>query len=235
MSYLGNGTFVINTAGQPVVTNTIIDPTVFNTLTADLATGLSTAICKDGQTTCTQQIPFALGISVPGSGSVSLNCPFTSTYDGDSVFPFLKCSGDSGASGYFKSTGFGNTGTFDNGGINTNNGSGFNVVCVSGGVTLSSGATSWSAISDERKKTAFKPFTNALSKVASIRTGTGRYLTDQENISRSFLSAQSLQKVLPEAVGEQKGDLIASYTAVIPLLIAALREALVRIEALEAK
>ena len=33
MSFTGNGTFVINTAGQPVVANTVISATVFNALT----------------------------------------------------------------------------------------------------------------------------------------------------------------------------------------------------------
>ena len=63
MSYNGSGTFVINTSGQPVVAGTVISSTAFNALTADLATGLSTAITKDGQTTATARIPFAQGIS----------------------------------------------------------------------------------------------------------------------------------------------------------------------------
>jgi len=63
MSYNGSGTFVINTTGQPVVTGTVISSTAFNALTADLATGLSTAITKDGQTATTARIPFAAGIS----------------------------------------------------------------------------------------------------------------------------------------------------------------------------
>jgi len=63
MSYNGSGTFVINTAGQPVVSGTVISSTYFNALTADLGTGLSTAITKDGQTTATARIPFAQGIS----------------------------------------------------------------------------------------------------------------------------------------------------------------------------
>ena len=58
MSYNGSGTFLINSAGQPVVANTVISATVFNALTSDLATGLSTAITKDGQTTITANIPF---------------------------------------------------------------------------------------------------------------------------------------------------------------------------------
>ena len=63
MSYNGSGTFAINTAGQPVITGTVISSTAFNALTADLATGLSTAITKDGQTATTARIPFAAGIS----------------------------------------------------------------------------------------------------------------------------------------------------------------------------
>ena len=63
MSYNGSGTFVINTSGQPVVTGTVISSTAFNALTADLGTGLTTAITKDGQTTTTARIPFAAGIS----------------------------------------------------------------------------------------------------------------------------------------------------------------------------
>ena len=63
MSYNGSGTFNINTAGQPVVTGTVISSTAFNALTADLGTGLSTAITKDGQTTATARIPFAAGIN----------------------------------------------------------------------------------------------------------------------------------------------------------------------------
>jgi len=63
VSYNGSGTFNINSSGQPVVTGTVIASTPFNALTADLGTGLSTAITKDGQTTTTARIPFAAGIN----------------------------------------------------------------------------------------------------------------------------------------------------------------------------
>jgi hypothetical protein len=63
VSYNGSGVFNINTAGQPVVTGTVISSTAFNALTSDLGTGLSTAITKDGQTTATARIPFAQGIN----------------------------------------------------------------------------------------------------------------------------------------------------------------------------
>lgn len=57
MSFNGSGTFNINTSGQPVVTGTPIDSSDFNDLTADLATGLSNCITKDGQTATTATIP----------------------------------------------------------------------------------------------------------------------------------------------------------------------------------
>jgi hypothetical protein len=57
MSFNGSGTFVINSAGQPVVTGTVISSTAFNALTADLATGLSTTVTKNGQTTPTANLP----------------------------------------------------------------------------------------------------------------------------------------------------------------------------------
>jgi len=72
MSYNGTGTFNINTAGQPVVTGTTITSTAFNLLTTDLATGLTTALTKDGQTTPTANIPMGTyKITGLGAGSAT--------------------------------------------------------------------------------------------------------------------------------------------------------------------
>lgn len=72
MSYNGSGTFNINTAGQPVVTGTVISSTAFNLLTSDLASGLSTALTKDGQTTPTANIPMGtFKITGLGAGTVA--------------------------------------------------------------------------------------------------------------------------------------------------------------------
>lgn len=84
MSFNGSGTFVINSSGQPVVTNTVISSTAFNALTADLGTGLSTTITKDGQTTTTAKIPFAQGLSAAvasnfAAGTVGLPAIYLST------------------------------------------------------------------------------------------------------------------------------------------------------------
>jgi hypothetical protein len=58
MSYNGSGVFVVNSSGQPVVASTLITAATFNAFTADAATGLSTAILKDGTQTVTADIPF---------------------------------------------------------------------------------------------------------------------------------------------------------------------------------
>ena len=74
MSYNGSGTFNINTTGQPVVAGTVISSSAFNSLTNDLAIGLTTAITKDGQTTTTARITFAQGLTsslVTDSSSIS--------------------------------------------------------------------------------------------------------------------------------------------------------------------
>lgn len=63
MAYNGAGVFNLYTPGNPVVTGTTIQSTWANNTLSDIATGLSTALTKDGQTTATAAIPFALGLS----------------------------------------------------------------------------------------------------------------------------------------------------------------------------
>jgi hypothetical protein len=106
------------------------------------------------------------------------------------------------------------------------------------GVNLINGSTSWTASSDERVKTDLIPIENGLEKVGSLRAFTGRYKKDEVGVSRSFLIAQDVLKVLPEAVDEGKDEdktLGLRYTEVIPLLVSALHDAKSRIETLEAE
>jgi hypothetical protein len=106
----------------------------------------------------------------------------------------------------------------------------------SGGVDLTNGATSWAAVSDVREKVEsdFEPITDALTKVASLRSVIGRYTADSPDRRRAFLIGQDVQAVLPEAVTEDPdGVLSLAYTETIPLLVAALNEGSARIRALE--
>jgi hypothetical protein len=92
---------------------------------------------------------------------------------------------------------------------------------------MADGGTSWVANSDERLKTDLKPIENAAEKVSTLRAVTGRFKTDEETVSRSFLIAQDVQAVLPEAVNgqqDEQGTLGLAYTDVIPLLVAAIKE-----------
>lgn len=106
------------------------------------------------------------------------------------------------------------------------------------GVYVTSGNTSWTANSDERIKTDLVPIADALNKVSSLRTVTGRYIKDAVGISRSFLIAQDVQAVFPEAVDVPKKDsdpLGLRYTDVVPLLVAAIKELSAKVAVLEAK
>ena len=104
------------------------------------------------------------------------------------------------------------------------------------GVKLTNGATSWVATSDERAKIILEPITDAANKVSTLRTVIGRLKTDESQRRRSFLIAQDVQKVFPEAVDTTDLDLLGlSYTDMIPLLTAAIKELTAKVAALEAK
>ena len=94
MSYNGSGTFNINSAGQPVVTGTVITSTAFNALTADLATGLSTALTKDGQTTPTANIPMGTyKITGLGAGTAATDAVRFSQLQNTSATTFITAAG----------------------------------------------------------------------------------------------------------------------------------------------
>jgi hypothetical protein len=110
----------------------------------------------------------------------------------------------------------------------------------SGGVQLTSGATSWTSLSDERTKTDLVPITDAVQKVSSLRAVTGRFIKDDPETSRSFLIAQDFVDVFPQAVStfKEKDDdteyLGLAYTDTIPLLVAAIKEQQAIIQKLQA-
>jgi hypothetical protein len=105
-----------------------------------------------------------------------------------------------------------------------------------GGVYLNgTAATSWTSASDERLKDIIEPINNAVAKVGSLRAVIGKFKNDALNTRKSFLIAQDIQAVLPEAVDASNPDRLGvAYTDVIPLLVAAIKELTARVEALEA-
>ena len=110
---------------------------------------------------------------------------------------------------------------------------------TSAGVYLSGGgATSWTAVSDERFKENLVPITDAATKVSSLRAVVGNYIEsfDPEKTRKPFLIAQDVLAVLPEAVSTDNPDQLGlSMTDVVPLLVAAIKELTARLAALEAK
>ena len=105
----------------------------------------------------------------------------------------------------------------------------------SNGVDLAPGATAWASSSDIRLKRNLEPITDGLNKVSQLQALIGQYITDEPEVSRAFLVAQDVQKVLPQAVHGDEDHLKLAYTEVIPLLVSALHDAKDRIQALEAE
>src|SRR5262252_4735689 len=74
MAYNGSGTFNL-AAGNPVVTGTTITSTWANNTLSDIATGLGTAVCKDGQQTITANLPLS-GFRFTGAGAATARGQF---------------------------------------------------------------------------------------------------------------------------------------------------------------
>jgi hypothetical protein len=124
-------------------------------------------------------------------------------------------------------------------GPDNSGGTTFYVINNSGvGVGLSTGNTSWSAISDERLKNIKEPITNAVEKLSTLRSVYGNYKTDSDDVSRLFLIAQDVQKVFPEVIDTAEDELKTlslRSTDLIPVLVKAIQEQQAMIESLKAR
>jgi hypothetical protein len=109
-------------------------------------------------------------------------------------------------------------------------------ITFTAGPYVALGGTSWTSSSDERLKEDLLPIENALDKTTALRTVTGRFKTDPKDKRRLFLIAQDVKTVFPEAVDETDPESLGlDYPALIPFLVAALKESKERIENLEAE
>ena len=108
----------------------------------------------------------------------------------------------------------------------------------SGGVKLTSGATSWVSNSDIRNKNIIEPISNGLEKIATLSSVIYSFKDDEKQTRRVGLIAQEVLAVLPEAVYVPKKEeelLGVRYSEVIPLLVAAIKEQQATIESLKAR
>jgi hypothetical protein len=104
------------------------------------------------------------------------------------------------------------------------------------GVKLTAGATSWAALSDENEKEILNPITNAVGKLSELRTVIGKYKADAEDARRSFLIAQDVKAVFPEAVSQDaEGILSLRYTDMIPVLVKAIQELKAELDSVKAE
>ena len=88
MPFNGSGSFSPPGADFPAVASTLIESTKFNNVVNDIATGLSTAIAKDGQTTVTANIPLS-GYKLTGVGAATARtdaATLASIQDGTGVY-----------------------------------------------------------------------------------------------------------------------------------------------------
>lgn len=88
MPYNGSGSFSPPAANFPAVASTLIESTKFNNVINDIATGLSTAITKDGQTAVTANIPLG-GFKLTGVGAATARtdaATLASLQDGTGVY-----------------------------------------------------------------------------------------------------------------------------------------------------
>jgi len=218
----GNGnTFIGSTgtyaSGQSMTSgsnNTILGNFSGNNGSLDIRTASNYIVLSDGSGTprgfFDNNGKFTIGTSASGVDRLLVNGPvkFGQASDTNAYIDFL------GGTNYLGSTGT------------------IRFTVNSGGVQLTSGATSWASASDERLKDIIEPITGAMAKVNTLRTVMGKYKTDAEGTRRPFLIAQDVIAVLPEAVdlvadtreGDETEYMSVRYTDTIPLLVAAIKE-----------
>jgi hypothetical protein len=107
------------------------------------------------------------------------------------------------------------------------------------GVGLTDGATSWSTVSDERKKNIVGNVEDALAKLADWRTVYFKYKTDEEDTpQRVGLIAQDVLATLPEVVSAEEDELKTlqvRYTETVPLLVKAIQELKAELDSVKAE
>jgi hypothetical protein len=110
------------------------------------------------------------------------------------------------------------------------------VVNYSGGVYLTSGATSWTANSDIRLKNINSHIENAVEKLSTLQTINFSYKDDKFKKQNLGLIAQEVEKIFPELIDKNGDEMLGvRYTELVPVLIKAIQELKLEIETLKNK
>lgn len=106
-----------------------------------------------------------------------------------------------------------------------------------GGVDLLSTGTSWTAVSDRRKKKNIATFNYGLSEILQLTPVRFDYIVDNSDSSvRMGFIAQDVEAVIPEAVSQDhEGIYGMAQTEFIPTLVKAIQEQQTLIESLTAR
>jgi hypothetical protein len=107
-----------------------------------------------------------------------------------------------------------------------------------GSISVTGSATSYNTSSDYRLKENVEPLTGAAARVLALKPSRFNWIADPDGDKVDGFIAHEAAGVVPEAVhGEKDGDDMQGIdqSKLVPLLTAALQEALTRIAALEAQ
>jgi hypothetical protein len=127
--------------------------------------------------------------------------------------------------------------------------SGGSLTVISGGangVILNSGATSWTAVSDERLKNINSNIESAVDKLNTLRTVNFSWKSDSTNKENLGLIAQDVEKVFPQVIDKSKLPskpekeqideteyLGVRYQELVPVLVKAIQELSAQIKELQ--
>jgi hypothetical protein len=119
-------------------------------------------------------------------------------------------------------------------------------IAYTGGVYLNSGATSWTANSDERLKDITGNIENAVDSLMTLRAVKHTWKADEDKVEKLALIAQDVEKVFPQVVdkgklpskpNEEQTDeteyLGVRYQELIPVLVKAIQELKAEVDTLK--
>jgi hypothetical protein len=105
-----------------------------------------------------------------------------------------------------------------------------------GGIDVSTSGTTYNTTSDIRLKTDINPIADATDKLMAMNPVSHRWKADPDADAVHGFIAQEMKEIVPEAVGGEDGGeemMSMDYGRITPVLVAALQEAISKIETLE--
>ena len=241
--------------GSGYVTAADIVSEVDGVVSGDMPGRIRFRLCPAGSTTLVEQMRIT-NAGYVGIGDSSPGTPLDVFRDANDATPRIRIQNPNAGSSASSGILFGNNSSSNsvfiqlNSSANTSNGgasslnifNGFTAPIRmraggSGGVDLASTATSWAAVSDERFKKNIQPLDYGLAEITALNPIRFDYTEDaSESSARIGFTAQSVQPLVPEAVGGSlETQLTLSTTELIPALVGAIKELSTKVETLEAR